>query len=85
MPSFEVEAMFLKMKNGDTWQKSTEMHSKFWKLKGWTDIHHQTMCVEVWGLLDSMNYTQVVSSIRVTCFYEIHTSSALRTNVYYSH
>jgi hypothetical protein len=35
-------------------EKSREMHSEFWELKGWTDINNQTMCVVEWGLLDSM-------------------------------
>jgi hypothetical protein len=35
-------------------EKSSEMHSKFWELKGWNDINSQTMWVVEWGLLDSM-------------------------------
>jgi hypothetical protein len=116
----------LKMEIG--WEKSREMHSEFWELKGWTDINHQSMWVVKWGLLDSMKLkhkmklwttwnflltktrtdgylssdkcteindlnllpdihhnTQVVSSIRVTCFHEIHPTSTLRPNECYSH
>jgi hypothetical protein len=47
--------MFLKIKNGDRWGKSREMHSEFRELKGCTDINQQTMWVVEWGLLDSMN------------------------------
>jgi hypothetical protein len=35
-------------------EKSREMHSEFWELKGWTDINHHTMWVVELGLLDSM-------------------------------
>jgi hypothetical protein len=35
-------------------EKSREMHSEFWELKGWTDINRQTIWVVEWGLLDSM-------------------------------
>jgi hypothetical protein len=35
-------------------EKSREMHSEFWELKGWTDINHQTMWVVEWGLPDCM-------------------------------
>jgi hypothetical protein len=45
MQNYEVEAMFLKIKNGDRWEKSREMHSEFQELKGWTDINRQTMWV----------------------------------------
>jgi hypothetical protein len=36
-------------------------------------------------LPDTQHITQVVSSIRVTCFHEIHPTSALRPNECYSH
>jgi hypothetical protein len=36
-------------------------------------------------LADIQHITQVVSSIRVICFHEIHANSALRTNECYSH
>jgi hypothetical protein len=42
-------------------EKSREMHSEFRKLKGWTDINRQTMCVGEWGLLDSMNKQEIFS------------------------
>jgi hypothetical protein len=35
-------------------EKSREMHSEFWELKGWTDITRETMWVEEWDLIDSM-------------------------------
>jgi hypothetical protein len=35
-------------------EKSREIPSEFWELKGWTDINHQTMWVVQWGLLDFM-------------------------------
>jgi hypothetical protein len=43
--------MFLKLKIEIGVEKSGEMHSEFWELKGWTDINHQTMWVVEWGLL----------------------------------
>jgi hypothetical protein len=49
-----VEAKFLKIKNGDRWEKSREMYSEFRELKGCTDINRQTMLVVEWGLLNSM-------------------------------
>jgi hypothetical protein len=38
-------------------EKSREMHSEFWELKGWTEINHETMWVLEWGLFDSMKLT----------------------------
>jgi hypothetical protein len=34
---------------------------------------------------DIQHITQIVSSIRITCFYELHLTSALRPNECYSH
>jgi hypothetical protein len=36
--NYELKAMFLKIKNGDKWEMSREMHSEFRELNGWTDI-----------------------------------------------
>jgi hypothetical protein len=38
-------------------EKSREMHSEFWELKGWTDINSQTIWVVECGLFDSMKLT----------------------------
>jgi hypothetical protein len=54
MGNYELKAMFLKIKNGDRWGKSREMHSEFRELKGWTDISHQIMWLVEWGFLDSL-------------------------------
>jgi hypothetical protein len=50
--NYELKAMFLKIKNGDKWEMSREMHSEFRELKGCTDINCQTMWVVEWGLLE---------------------------------
>jgi hypothetical protein len=43
MQNYELKAMFLKIKNGDRWEKSREKHSEFLDLRGYTDIKRLTV------------------------------------------
>jgi hypothetical protein len=126
--NYEVEAMFLKTKNGDRWEKmqrnaqwipgieGLERHQPSFyvgsrigltwyikskhKMKLWTNVKFLlfktrsdgelscAICTEINDsnlMPDIQPITQVVSSVTVICFYEIHPTSALRTNDCCSH
>jgi hypothetical protein len=126
--NYEVEAMFLKMKNGGMWGKiqrnsqwTPEIEGLNWheqwnyvdskwglldsmklkdKMKSWTNMKFSPyQNQEGWGVIlwhmywdrwlnllpDIQHNTQVVFSIRLAYFYEIHPTSTLRPNECYSH
>jgi len=52
--NYEVEVMFLKMKNVERWGKIQTNEQWILGIEGWKDINLQTVWVVEWGLLDSM-------------------------------